>query len=330
MKLKMIPAVILASMSMAGVAQAQVSVYGLVDVGYKHVDNADDKVDYSMNSTTRVGVKGSTDVGSGIKGNFMLEAGDPQKSKTAPVTGTAPNVVATTKPFFDRQAWFGLSGGFGEVRIGTQDTVAFQTLIGFDQNGAANDTGPGSLAGVPTLGQNTVSGKDALMYISPAMGGLQARLSVTPKGNMDTTVDPKVKSSFSLGLSYATGPFAAGLVYESASTDDTASLKSNNFSGLGASYDFGVAKISGVYVNGGTVGTTQGGRGSLVGISAPIAGATVGIQYAKNSDTSDTGTEFFVNKEVLKNTTAYFEYGTQNPNAGNKTNLYSLGLIYAF
>jgi len=321
MKLKMIPAVILASMSMAGVAQAQVSVYGLIDIGYKHVDNQDDKVDYSNNSTTRIGVKGSTDVGSGLKGNFMLESGNPQAGRAA------------TDAFFNRQAWFGLAGGFGEVRIGTQDSVAFQTLIGFDQNGAANDTAAGALtlAPVPTLGQNALSGnKEALMYISPSMGGLQARLSVTPKGNMDKIADPMVKSSFALGLSYATGPFAAGLVYESASTDDTTKLQSNNFSGVGASYDFGVAKISGVYANGGTTAAGLSGRGTLVGVSVPVAGATVGIQYAKNSDTSDTGTEFFVNKEVLKNTTAYFEYGTKNPNAAPKTNLYSLGLIYAF
>ncbi len=69
----------------AGAASAQVSVYGLVDMCYGKGIAADwvgDKADLhsggdnfssECNSTTRVGVKGSADVGSGIKANFKFE-----------------------------------------------------------------------------------------------------------------------------------------------------------------------------------------------------------------------------------------------------------------
>ncbi|MDE2417383.1 MAG: porin [Burkholderiales bacterium] len=317
MKMKLIPAAILASMSMIGAAHADVTVYGLFDLAYGHTDGADDTVDFSRNSTTRLGVKGSTDLGSGIKGNFQLEAGNPQAVKGA------------NEPFFNRQAWAGLAGKFGEVRAGTQDSVTFQTLIPYDLNYDSNRTAAADAAGVPTYGgQNTIS-KTTVMYISPDMSGFQARVSATQKGN-NTGTDPRAKSMYALGLSYNNGPLSVGAAFETGSTDDTTSLRSNAFSGLGLSYDLGVVKVSGAAVNGGTTAAGLSGRGTIVGIQAPIAGATFGVQYAKNSDTQDTGTEFFANKEVLKNTTAYLDYGIKTPNVGAKVVTYSVGMIYAF
>lgn len=317
MKMKLIPAAILASMSLIGAAHADVTVYGLFDLAYGHTDGVtDDLIDYSRNSTTRIGVKGSTDLGSGIKGNFKLESGNPQAGKAA------------TDPFFNRQAWAGLEGKFGEVRAGTQDSVTFQTLIGYDLNGASNKTSAGDAAGVPNYGgQNTIS-KTTVMYITPDMSGFQARMSVNQKGNSVGT-DPLAKTMYALGANYNNGPLSVGAAFETGSTDDTTKLNSNAFSGLGLSYDLGVVKVSGAAVNGGTVAGNSG-RGTLIGIQAPVAGATIGVQYAKNSDTQNTGTEFFANKEVLKNTTAYIDYGIKTPNVGTKIVTYSVGAIYAF
>ena len=76
---KLIPAAAL--LALAGAAQAQVSIYGLVDVAMAKSltdDAATPKKDGTLifggNSATRVGLKGSTDLGSGIKGNFQLES----------------------------------------------------------------------------------------------------------------------------------------------------------------------------------------------------------------------------------------------------------------
>ena len=74
-------------LGLAGAAQAQVSLYGLIDMSYGKNNigvSATEKEDFHSggdngssqgNSTTRVGVKGSTDVGSGVKANFKLETG---------------------------------------------------------------------------------------------------------------------------------------------------------------------------------------------------------------------------------------------------------------
>jgi hypothetical protein len=209
-------------------------------------------------------------------------------------------------------------------------------LIGFDLNGAANDTQSSLLAGLNTLGQNALGGsKELVNYISPNMGGLQATVGVNTAGNqkgyttnaagLTLPADPKAKSNLSLAVNYTAGGLSAGATYESASTDDTTKQNSNAYAALAASYDLGLAKIAAIVVNGG-----NGQRGAQYGISAPVAGGTVGIQYAKNTDSGTTGTEFFWGKDVLKNTTAYAEYGIQSPAAGNKINIYSVGLIYVF
>ena len=300
---------IAALLGLAGAAQAQVTVYGLVDAGYSKVDNAEGKISYSNNSTTRVGLKGETDLGSGYKGSFNLEAGGIEGDKGG-------------KAFFDRQAWVGLSSGFGEIRFGTQDSAAFKALIGFDANGAANDTMAAQSAVVPVLGQNSLAGKELVNYISPSMGGLQVTVGVTPKGDRNLVADPQAKTNASFTLTYAGGPVAAAAVVESANSD---AAGASSYSAFAASYDLGVVKLAAVVANGGT-----NAKGYNLAVSAPLAGATVGVQYANNTDTKNTGTEFFVNKEVLKNTTAYFEYGTQNIDKGAKTNMYSVGLIYVF
>lgn len=69
---------------LAGAAQAQVSVYGLLDASYGKsiaLDAAGAKADFNSggdgegNSVSRFGIKGSTDVGSGLTANFKLESG---------------------------------------------------------------------------------------------------------------------------------------------------------------------------------------------------------------------------------------------------------------
>ena len=321
MKLKLIPAALL--LTLVGAAQAQVTVYGLVDYSYgKNAINGtaagtgdaydafqfgDGSVAHG-NSTTRVGLKGTTDVGGGYKTNFQLEA----------------NAVAPAGFKFGRQAWAGISGGFGEVRFGTQDSVAFQTLAGFDMNGAANDTYTGAMSGVQSAGQN---GTSNAQYFSPTFGGLQVRAGLTPKGNNSTVAtDPNAKSAYALGLSFANGPFAAAAAYESATTDNAALSGGSAYSAIGGSYDFGAAKVSLVYANGGT-----NVKGTSLGVAFPVGAATVGAQYSKNSDTQDSGTELFFNTPVFKNTTAYVDYGRKNVSAsGVSTNAYSVGMILAF
>lgn len=124
------------------------------------------------NSATRVGIKGSTDFGSGIKANFKFETGGIGSDGVVNKGGT----------FFNRQAYFGFSGGFGEVRLGRQDSVPFQTFIDYDFNGASNGVSAAGFSGAGLWASGRQSG--SLQYFAPVMGGLKVQLGVQLKASV--------------------------------------------------------------------------------------------------------------------------------------------------
>jgi len=140
--------VALAVLAVSGVASAQstVTIYGLVDawigtVKDNNLSQSGVNVPHPFSGsggglqTSRFGLKGSEDLGGGLKANFLLEAGfDPStgvaNSYTNPYTGATSNAI------FGRQSWVGLSGGFGEVKLGKMwtpyDMVKGSGAAGFD------------------------------------------------------------------------------------------------------------------------------------------------------------------------------------------------------
>ena len=316
---KLIPAAAL--LALAGAAHAQVTIYGLADVGFAKTTTEDAaktnaSLKFGGNSTTRVGMKGSTDLGSGIKGNFQLE------SSAIDIDGkVATHTIGdtTTAVLFGRQAWVGASGAFGEVRAGRQDSVAFQTMIGFDLNGAANTASASGAAGIDGGLLFTALGTRSVQYIAPTMGGLKIHAGYQ---SADTSLAKTVaggEASAGLGLTYSTGGLAL------AATLTTKNMTGgSDVSAMAASYDFGILKVAVNYSG------TKDSKGSMIGFVAPVGGVNVGVQRAKNASTEATGTEFFVNKEILKNTTAYADFLSKKPSSGTGSNAYAVGVIYVF
>lgn len=325
MKKTVISAAIL--MASAGAAQAQLSLYGLIDASYgkslfsdinglkADFNSGGDNGSSEGNSTTRVGIKGSVDVGSGTKANFRFETGGI----------TSDGEVNPGGAFFNRQAWFGFSGGFGEVRLGRQDSVSFQTMIDYDFNGASN--------GVSALGYTAVGpwlpGRQSrsLQYISPNMGGVTAHLGFVPKGNRGAGA----KSVFSAGVKYGSGPLSAAV---SLQTKDSSG--GENFVSAAGSYDFKVVKVMLGYADGGDIADGGTGAGISTGFVAPIGSVNVGMLYGQNTDDNlkAKSIELFANTEIFKNTYAYAELGRWNSslNVLPKKNYtgYAVGVIFTF
>jgi predicted porin len=313
-----------ALISAFGVAHADATVYGLVDVSYGKsiADNiGGKKADFHSggdcdvngcsdegNSATRIGVKGSADVGKGLKANYKFETGG--------ITSDGEVNPGSTK-FFNRAAWFGLSGGFGEVRLGRQDSVPFQTMIDFDFNGAANIASAYGASGVAAWGPGRQS--RSLQYISNEMGGLKVQVGFVPTGNVAGD-----KSNVSAGVTYTLAKLVVAATVETKRTDT-----GKNFTAVAARYDLGVVKVAATYANAGT----KASKGLGFGVTATVGdGINVGAQLGRNQDKT-TAIELFVNKEVLKNTYAYFDFG----NAKNKSvspsvsgTGFALGAIYVF
>jgi predicted porin len=328
MKKAIIPALLLGAF---GAAQAQMTLYGLIDASYGKSlatsvftnDKADihsggDNGSSEGNSTTRIGIKGSTDLGQGIKANFRFES-----------NGITSNGTVND-PTIGRQAWLGFSGAFGEVRVGRQDSVSFQTMIDYDFNGASN--------GVSAWGYSSVApwlpGRQSrsVQYISPNFGGITAHLGFVPEGNGGTGA----KNVFSAGLKYGAGPLSVA-----GSMQTKASDAGQNFWSVGGSYDLQVVKVSLGYADGGEFAKGGSGKGLSLGAVAPVGGFNVGAMYGQNTDSNMKikSVELFVNKEIFKNTIAYVEFGNwQTDSAAFRAatgakkdgNGAAIGVIYVF
>lgn len=286
-----------------GSSQAQMTIYGLIDGSYGKSlqseiflrERADfhsggDNSSSEGNSTTRIGIKGSTDVGQGIKANFRFETGGIESDGTVNGGGA----------FFNRQAWAGFSGNWGEVRLGRQDSIPFQVMTAFDFNGASNGVSAGAYSGVGVWARGRQS--RSLQYISPTFSGVMGQVGIVPKGNRG----PGAKAVLSGAAKYEAGPIAAGVSFQTKDSETT-----KDFASIAASYDLGFMKAMVGYADGGKFASGGSGNGPSVGINVPFAGFNFGAHYAQNmdDDVKVKSAEVWVNKEILKNTYAYVEAG---------------------
>jgi predicted porin len=146
MKKSLIALGALSEFATAAQAQSSVTVYGILDAGYTSRDSTALKYTSSTNSisqtktdtsgvtgvgsesTSRLGFRGTEDLGGGLKANFVFET----QLNPAEATITAWN---------NRQAFVGLSGGFGSLNVGMQYTPHHIIAGGFSASTLPNVVG---------------------------------------------------------------------------------------------------------------------------------------------------------------------------------------------
>lgn len=133
MKQKVLSLAVLSAFSLAGAAHAQsnVQVYGLIDAGVEYADHANSngnsvvRVVSGGKNTSRWGLRGTEDLGGGLKAVFGLEGG------ILLDTGNADGAL------FKRQAYVGLDGKLGRIVLGRSFTTVYDFVIKFDPLGFA-------------------------------------------------------------------------------------------------------------------------------------------------------------------------------------------------
>lgn len=115
MKKSLIAAALLAAFAGAAHAQSSVTLYGLIDVGINYANNIGGHSQYSMDAGNlagdRWGMKGTEDLGGGLKALFVLENG----------FSLANGRLGQGGDEFGRHAYVGLSSSkFGTVTVGRQ------------------------------------------------------------------------------------------------------------------------------------------------------------------------------------------------------------------
>src|SRR4051794_28128398 len=106
---------VFAAVSASASAQSNVTLFGVLDVNARYVKNDDLKLKSLAGNglnTSRLGVRGTEDLGDGLKAGFWLETG------LNVDTGTQSDSTR----FWNRRATVSLLGNFGEVRLGRDFT----------------------------------------------------------------------------------------------------------------------------------------------------------------------------------------------------------------
>ena len=179
----------------SAMAQSSVTLYGIVDaaVTYTTKQNAagDSRtgIDAGQLASSRWGMRGTEDLGGGLKANFVLESGiaNDNGAGGGSFGGNTPP-GPTTPSLFDRQATVGISGDFGAITLGRQNTVVVDAIslaepssyaqAGNNPNVAYGLLNSGALYG--TFGTNDGGSafrqNNSIRYATPVMSGFGGAL----------------------------------------------------------------------------------------------------------------------------------------------------------
>ncbi len=279
----------------AGVASAQSSVtlFGVVDLNARYVknDGVARRVSLSQDgiNSSRLGFRGTEDLGGGLSARFWLEGG------VNADTGTV------NAKFFGRRSTVSLVGGFGEVRLGRDYTPTFWNNTIYDAFGT---NGLGDSSGVAQLLSNTfVRADNSIGYFLPAgIGGLFGQAMVA--------AGEGVAAGKYVGgrIGYGAGPFEVAAAF---AQQDTATGDKHKTINVGGAFDFGVAKLMGYYDRD-TLASVKDNRYSISGV-VPMGQGEIhaGYDRSKKEDsalsTSNTISKFAVGYvyNISKRTAVY-------------------------
>lgn len=222
----------LALLSQCAFAQDGVTLYGLIDQFAQYVNTGNGytaALGSSGQWASRIGLKGSEDIGGGNQIRFVLENG------FNPTDGS----LAQADTLFNRQAWIGVSGAWGQVRAGRQNSPVF-----IDQSGQDAFGGVTQASGMDNLTVFAFRTSNTISYMTPEFGGLQGGVYI---GFGDAGGLRSAGSSYQFDLTYEHGPFAAFVAGQwlknaTNTTTDRSVL-------AGASYAIGNATVYGGYSN---------------------------------------------------------------------------------
>jgi len=248
----------LAVMAAAGAASAQSSVtlFGIVDAAVSQYKvSGGDRVTGLTNSgynSSRLGFRGTEDLGGGLSASFWLEgalANDIGQGANSSSGGLGFN--------FQRRSTVSLAGGWGELRLGRDYVPTFWNMTVFDPfgtNGVGSNIGHKvKLAGATAPGLDGLadptyvrSNNMVQYFLPPNLGGFYGQISYAFDENPTTDQGQYVGGR----IGFASGPFNVAAAYgrtDGAGPVTTAAAPDVRDWNIGGQWDFGMAKLMGVY-----------------------------------------------------------------------------------
>lgn len=330
MKKSLIALAVLAA-SGAALAQSSVTLYGRIDTSVGSIKDTG-SASANKNAVTKMfsggdggltsprwGIRGTEDLGGGLKAGFQLE------QRFFADSGEIDGVQ------FKGASFLSLAGGFGEVRLGRGTTV-YDDVRALSVSASVFDS-----AFTPTGNGVYKSGGDyssrfdnKITYLSPNLGGFYLGVDFAPDESATTKAD-----KMALKAGYRAGPMHLALGYQ----DEKGSA---DYTGVSGAYDFGVASVSaGFNLRDAKTGGAEDTEYTL-GVNVPFGAVAVSAGYASSktevgSSTTAKASGFALGATytLSKRTRAYVGYRSVDVKnaSGVKTKnetLYAAGIRHDF
>jgi predicted porin len=269
----------LAVLAASGASFAQATITGNYTFGYKQTQAANAASQSGIGTdTAAIQFGASEDLGGGLKASAKVSFGGANRGSA--VAG--------------EDAFVNLTGGFGSLTLGTVESA--NGLLAIGSSGAAGFGLDGTT--------NVISGSsniDVISYGLPLGSGLTLGASYVDRGATGATGlgegssgTSAAQPSFTLGVTYATGPLALKLDATSWTRKNDADVTATNNSNdnryrLSAGYDFGAVRVSGGYSRLALSNTTGSAvrTEALVGVKVPVGAVTLGLDFAQSTNANN-------------------------------------------
>ncbi len=290
MKKLIAAAVAAAVIAPASVLAAGPTLYGKIHMSVDGLDNngkSSENTQYDewslQSNSSRIGVKGSEDLGNGMKVGYLIEW-------QVDMTGDKGGDNLTT-----RNRAITLSGDWGTALAGQWDTP-YKTV------GRKLDLFGDRIGDLRNLnGDHDIRSKNTVAYVTPNMNGFSATVAYvfdlglgqtynpnaapSPTNDLTYSDDNSDNNAWSMNAIYNNGPILVALGYINANDDgQVGNVNSDNQSSwrLGGAYTFGDFKVLASYTDSDNVGWNKDNDPSIwtLGGSYQMGNNTIKLQYA--------------------------------------------------
>lgn len=312
-------------------ATSNVDVYGVLRFSLDNYNtDAATGDNWTINDqTSRFGIKGSEDLGGGLKAVWQIEQ---QLDATGSplVGGTAFGGAGL------RNTFIGLAGGFGTVIVGRHDTPyklggSADVFADTSADSQKNTTGIIGRNGF----DNRVSGTVA--YVSPDFNGFHFAVATVP-GEGTTNTANGLMDAYSLVGVYANGPLKLSLGYENFDKEVGAGTNDKNATKFNVGYKIGDIGLGYTYERSkdGYAATSETDTAHLASITYAMGPITLAGQYGKFSDKQTSAAD--LNRTTIgaiynlsKRTNVYAAYDMENyGSGGTDADIFTMGVNHSF
>lgn len=330
MKKPFLVALLLAALATTAAAQSSVTMYGLVDAGLDFqrggAAGSVTKLSSGIQNGSRLGFRGTEDLGNGNAALFVLEMGVSIDTGGANQSGLA----------FGRQSFVGLRTNAGTITLGRQYTAVNNALCDIDPFGCGLAGTAGNLmsvGGTPTNLGNGSRTNNAIKYASPAFGAFSGEVTYAPG---EVAGNARAGRTIGGSISYAADPFTLRLAHNSVVNPAGTATAKVTF--IGGKYNAGFAAFElGYAINKGAFSANTNisnpdSRDYIAGVSVPAGPGLLLASYIKKRDRMAAGNN--ANQWALgytyplsKRTNLYTSYARIRNTARNTTpaSFYTVG-----